>query len=342
MPSTKRTGPGARPASSSPEPEKASEPIPKSGFPWIPQHILNPLILVILNLTISSGLTALAAQYIGDELSIVQKNIPEEYWWYVVPGWRVVKALGIWYGGFGATETTLLTMLSLAPTTHFLATFHPSLSAAAHASTLSISTLSITLPIYLLRSRAAKNHHHRHHRDHTAPNTDKSLNLAIGLLTSSIYASVLYTALKTFLTRLIVTYFSVVSTRAEVLVESVERVYHPTPASWGISAPVGFAVAQLIFEYAVNEPGEVKEKADDDVSPAPKSFVKKIWDWFSPRGKTVIKRTGWVAGYMGADTLVKLAGVMRGGSLEGAAAVSGVWVAATFLVGGVYGWIGRE
>ena len=75
-------------------------PAPQPGFPYIPSSILNPLLLVILNLSISSAATALAAQYIGDEIGSVQKETPEEYWWYVVPGWRVLKALGAWWGGF--------------------------------------------------------------------------------------------------------------------------------------------------------------------------------------------------------------------------------------------------
>lgn len=81
----------------------SSTPVPRLGFPYIPSKILNPLLLVILNLSISSAATALAAQYIGDEIGSVQKETPEEYWWYVVPGWRVLKALGAWWGGFDGT-----------------------------------------------------------------------------------------------------------------------------------------------------------------------------------------------------------------------------------------------
>ncbi|KAF8470588.1 hypothetical protein BDZ91DRAFT_791556 [Kalaharituber pfeilii] len=319
------------------EPESDPQPpAPSRGFPWIPSHILNPLLLLFLNVSISSGLTALAAQYIGDELGTVQKEAPDEYWWYIVPGWRLLKAWGIWWGGFGATESALLTFLSLAPTTHFLATFHPSLSGYAHASTVAISTLSITLPMYLIRSKIAgpSDHHKKHHK---RTKVDRSTYISTGLLAGSIYASVMYSSLKTFLTRLIVTYFPSIGAKSAGLVESVERVYHPTPASWGLALPVGFAVADLIFKQALKT--RPVSRGGDAGS---HGLVKRIWNWFGPRAQTVIKRTSWIAGYMGADALVRLAGITKGGSLEGAAVVGGVWVLATLLTGGVFGWISRE
>lgn len=81
------------------EPTPAPAPPPK--FPYIPESILNPLLLIVLNFCLSSAGTALAAPYIGGEISAVQTEAPEEYWWYVVPGWKVLKALGAWWGGFG-------------------------------------------------------------------------------------------------------------------------------------------------------------------------------------------------------------------------------------------------
>jgi len=308
------------------------------SFPYIPPNILNPLLLVILNLSISSASTALAAQYIGDEIGNVQKETPEEYWWYVVPGWRVLKALAIWWGGFGALDTSLLAFLSLAPTTHFLTTFHPSLSAYAHASTITISTLSSTLPMYLLRSEVSDHHHHHHYhkKHHRRATPDKSTYITIGLLASSIYASVMYTSLKTFLTRAIVSYFPSMGLRSG-LVESVQRVYHPTPTSWGLTLPIGFAMAELVFQKSIQLP-----TLDPDVEAEDRGLLQRIWDWLGPRGTAMVKRTLWVAGYMGVDTIVRLAGVAKGGSLEGASAVGGVWIFATLLVGAVFGWIGKE
>lgn len=149
----------------------------------------------------------------------------------------------------------------------------------------------------------------------------------------------MYTSLTTFLTGVIVAYFPSMGLRQSTgLVESVERVYHPTPGSWGLNPPIGFALAELVFQKAIQVPrtGQ-EEKAEGE-----KGLFKRIWDWFGPRDKTVIKRSLWAAGYMGIDTLVRLAGVARGGSLEGAAAVAGVWVSATLLIGAVFGWIGQE
>ncbi|RPB23878.1 hypothetical protein L211DRAFT_227552 [Terfezia boudieri ATCC MYA-4762] len=318
-------------------------PAPRRRFPYISENILNPLILIILNISLSSAGTALAAQYIGDEISAVQTEAPEEYWWYVVPGWKILKALGAWFGGFEAVDTSLLTFLSLAPTTHFLATFHPSLSAYAHASTIAISTLSLSLPMYLLQSKVPKDekHHHHHHKLYhrkRAVGMDKSMYITTGLLASSIYASVMYTSLKTFLTRMVVEYFPSIGLTGDAvgLVESVERVYHPTPLSWGMAVPIGFAVAELVLEKALKEPEEVEEEMEK------KGMLRRIWDWFSPRGKVIVKRTAWVAGAMGVDTMVRLAGLMKGGSLEGAAVVGGTWVAATAFTGVVFGWIGWD
>jgi len=161
--------------------------------------------------------------------------------------------------------------------------------------------------------------------------------ITTGLLASSIYASVMYTSLKTFLTRMVVEYFPRIGlTGGAGLVESVERVYHPTPLSWGMAVPIGFAVAELVLEKALKEP----EKIDEVVEA--KGMLRRIWGWFSPRGKVVVKRTTWVAGAMGMDTVVRLAGLMKGGSLEGATAVGGTWVAATALIGMVFGWIGWD
>lgn len=149
----------------------------------------------------------------------------------------------------------------------------------------------------------------------------------------------MYTSLKTFLTRLVVTYFPPIGAPSATLVESVERVYHPTPSSWGVAVPIGFAVAELIFQEALKVP--LVDKYEDE-SGDEKGLIRRVWDWFGPRGKVVMKRTTWVTGYMGADTLVRLAGITQGGSLEGAAVVGAVWCFATALTGAVFGWIGRE
>lgn len=234
-----------------------------------------------------------------------------------------------------------MTFLSLAPTTHFLATFHPSLSAYAHVSTIAISTLSLTLPMYLLRSRVpASEKHHSHHRKHhkRGAKIDKATYITTGLLASSIYASVMYTSLKTFLTTMVVTYFPSIGLRKGAeLVESVERVYHPTPTSWAMALPIGFAIAEVVFQTALKEQAAEVEGVDEA-----KGLIKRIWDWFGPRGKMMIKRTAWVGLYQGLDTLVRLAGVMRGGSLQGAGFVGGVWILATTITGLVFGWIGSQ
>ena len=194
--------------------------------------------------------------------------------------------------------------------------------------------------MYLLRSKVSQNHHHNHHKKHhKRSGIDKSTYITTGLLASSIYACVMYTSLKTFLTGIIVAYFPSMGLRQSTgLVESVERVYHPTPGSWGLNLPIGFALAKLVFQKAIQAPRfEQEENAEGE-----KGLIKWIGDWFGPRGKTVVKRSLWSAGYMGIDTLVRLAGVTKGGSLEGAAAVAGVWVSATLLIGTVFGWIGQE
>lgn len=240
-----------------------------------------------------------------------------------------------------ATDTSLLMFLSLVPTTHFLVTFHPSFSAYAHVSTIAISTVSLSLPMYLLRSKVPKSgkhhHHHKHHHKRTV-RMDKSTYITTGLLASSIYASVMYTSLRKFLFTMVVKYFPTVEItgRAAGLTESVERVYDPTPLSWGMAVPIGFAVAEVVLEKALKEPNKVEEEVEG------KGMLRRIWDWFGPSGKVVVKRTVWVAGAMGVDTVVRLAGLMKGGSFEGAAVVGGTWVAATVLTGVVFGWIERE
>lgn len=173
---------------------------------------------------------------------------------------------------------------------------------------------------------------------------DKSTYISTGLLASSIYASIMYTSLRTFLTRMVVSYFPSIGSRSGTgLVESVEMVYHPTAMFWGMAAPIGFAIAEVVLQKAL------KEVRDDDgnmnnqeAGAGVKGLLKKVWNWFTPRGKMVIKRTAWVGGYMGLDTLVRLAGVLKGGSVQGAGVVSGVWVAATAVTGLVFGWIGNE
>lgn len=73
----------------------------KRAFPYIPPNILNPILLVVISIAISSTLTILASQYVGEEMGTMQNEIPVGYWVYVVNAWRVLKPLGIWFGGFG-------------------------------------------------------------------------------------------------------------------------------------------------------------------------------------------------------------------------------------------------
>lgn len=92
--------------------EPTPAPVPAPRFPYVSEDILNPILLVILNLSLSTAATAFAAQYIGDEISAVQTEAPEEYWWYVVPGWKVLKALGAWWGGFNGMFIILMDGMS--------------------------------------------------------------------------------------------------------------------------------------------------------------------------------------------------------------------------------------
>jgi len=94
--------------SQAPEEVEEPTPAPPRRFPYISENTLNPLLLVILNICLSSAGTALATQYIGDEISAVQTEAPEEYWWYVVPGWKILKALGAWWGGFDGNSLCYL------------------------------------------------------------------------------------------------------------------------------------------------------------------------------------------------------------------------------------------
>lgn len=199
-----------------------------------------------------------------------------------------------------AYETTLLSILTHAPATHFVATYHPSVTLTSHAVVLAKSALDLSLPVYLIRP-ASKTHHHRHHSAHREGTESQTL-LATTLLSSALLT--VFTALVQhfYLTVYVVTRFP--------QIESVVRAHRYSPAVlFSALAPAGEAMQRLIFYPS----------------------VKSGQTW-----KVVRERITLIVGLSALRTVVSLGGE---GGLEGAVGVAGGWAAIQAAIGVVLGWV---
>ncbi|RPA99709.1 hypothetical protein L873DRAFT_1827873 [Choiromyces venosus 120613-1] len=302
---------------------------------------LKPVLLVFLNLALATGLSYLANPWIGQDIMAVERPMTTLNDYMGVVGWRIVEVLGYWIGGWDASQAACLVTLTLSPALHYLHTYQPSHSPLLPtlAVTTAIDVLSIYLPLRFLRA-SPKNSTARPFKQDSKTDATRFLTT---LLSSGIYQLVLYSAGRKFLTSWLLT--------SGWDLESVVRVHDAPEAVLLARAlmmmPVGWAASEIIF-YSPNGSADSTIPSD----PAPEEIKQDytgVWGFFlcmwmnrlSPRSRKIIKRTLLIASYQGISSVVDLAGTVKGGDLRGAVGVSGVWAAATMIVGAVLCWVGR-
>jgi hypothetical protein len=155
-------------------------------------------------------------------------------------------------------------------------------------------------------------------------------------LTSFIYQLTLQVGAKKFLTSWLL--------GAGWELESVESVHNVTEAQMLTRAlmmlPIGWAATEVIL----TADGQAKKPRAEGIEEDAKGLMAclvKMWLKLSPKTRKVIKRTAVVAAYQAAGATGGVAATAKGGDWVGAAGLSGVWVAATTIVGLVLGWVGE-
>lgn len=233
--------------------------------------------------------------------------------------------LGVaWCGGYDAYEVAALSLFSQGPALFLLHYFY-NVSASSAFLSLAITTLSTTLPIYLVppptSRRTADN----------APTTDVSTNILTTLLVACINSVVLATAYATYLPVTLVTYFDAIPSVAAAHTSTYVTLFP-------LSLLAGFAARSFICApYTANLSTETPEF--DPVAASLGETVCYNLCGYSVRMKEVFKRTAILAGLGGANTFALVLGI---GGVEplGAAAYAGVWVAAVGLSGIALGIVG--
>jgi hypothetical protein len=227
-----------------------------------------------------------------------------------------------------ATQAASLSILSIAPGLHFFHTYHPSYAPLWPTLTVSaaIDALAVYLPIRFLRPEPANKRSRA---------TDFT-RVTAALLTSFIYQLTLQVAAKKFLTTWLL--------GAGWELESVVSVHNVTEALMLTRAlmmlPIGWAATEVILTADEEEKKVRAEGVEEDVKGLVGCLVK-MWFKLSPKTRKVIKRTAVVAAYQTAGATGGVAATVKGGDWVGAAGLSGVWVAATTIVGLVLGWVGE-
>lgn len=118
--------------------------------------------------------------------------------------------------------------------------------------------------------------------------------------------------------------------------------------------PAGWAARDFLFVSSAESARSATDDDNDDdkddtTGEADKNKCKgeylactmchKMCGQLSPKTRVLVARTATLAVMLVLNTVVQVAGTVRGASVEGAAAWGAVWAAAAGTVGATYGWI---
>lgn len=316
--------------------------------------------LVIVSLFLSSALfTSIASFTLGD-LSRVSKHL--ETWWEALGlvAWRTAELGVSWMMGFdGKTNITpnvqaiavitrlklgcdvaSFTLLTHVPTWALLLHFYRARPTTIVTS-LAIDLISITVPFILFQrqttttipSKSSSNRKSNHDLIQ-----DGQTMLFLSMAGSSIFAVFVYLSFSTWIPKFLVVHFDEIP--------DIRTVYAGAAGFpiWIITLlPAGYATYNLLFVGSTSWSFDGKEKhsfqGDNEGECLITPPYKRVWRKLFPTSGSLIIRTLTLATMTFLNTLVQLAGTIRGVDLVGASGWGAIWGAATLSIGAYFAWV---
>lgn len=241
------------------------------------------------------------------------------------------------YAGWDVASFLFLTHL---PTYSLLSFFYgvrPTSVLASYA----ITTLSTIIPFALLR-RPTSVHDLSHASSGTVANRailqDRPTTIYTTLAATSIFSVVIYASYASWLPAQLVVHF-----------ESIPDISaaHAGPAGLPVLfltlTPAGCAVRDFLFVSSTGHSTATTDPESETVSREGEYLVtavyRKTWCQLSTKTRILVSRTLVLAFSVLLNTIVQVAGTIRGVSAAGAFAWGAVWAVATLAVGATFGWI---
>lgn len=204
-----------------------------------------------------------------------------------------------------------------------------------------ITIISTVIPFALLR-RSASVHDLSHAPSGTVANRtilqDRPTTVYTTLAATAIYSVFLYASYASWLPAQLVVHFEGLPDISTA---------HAGPAGLPVLfltlIPAGIAARDFLFVSSTGHSVQKLEQADssaiDDEEYLVISLYRKTVGQLSAKTRILSSRTLLLAVGVLVNTVVQVAGTVRGVSVEGAAIWGALWTAATIAVGATFGWI---
>ncbi|KAF9891161.1 hypothetical protein FE257_005097 [Aspergillus nanangensis] len=301
------------------------------------------VLVLITSLALNSALFTLTSSVTLGELGSVSKHLQE--WWEVAGliAWKAVEIGLAMVMGFDGRDVTAFIFLTHLPTYSLLASFYhirPTTVLLSYGITLGATTLPF---IFLCRPSPF----HRslsHASSPTSPVANRSIlqdrptTIYTTLAATSIFTVVLYLAYATVLPTQLVLHFHDIPDISAA---------HAGPAGLPILflalVPAGCAARDFLFVSSAGSLSKKQEQAATEPSREGEylacAVYRSTWGALSMKTRVLVSRTVVLAAVLVLNTVVQLAGTVRGVDVEGASAWGAVWAVATVAVGVTFGWI---
>ncbi|KAF2102166.1 hypothetical protein NA57DRAFT_73599 [Rhizodiscina lignyota] len=308
-------------------------PIPASRLP----ALLRFPLLAFISLSIHTFLYEFVAPLSNYELSKVSRTLTEPWQPAAFLGFKILELAVGWYLKFDYIDLAALTILTHGPFFYFLTTFYQ-ITWTTSATCLSVDVLALALPFQLLRPKAPA--HNAAAPKSAVPNKDIINDVSIItlniVLAAGIYAVTVYGSYSTWLPAFLASHFDGL--------RSFE-IAHTTvlPSLIACAIPLGWSARTFLFDpstAAQPNLGDIKKTAfNPETASLGETFVHNVWGW-SFRTKVLLRRVGVLLAMQGANCWMRTFVTIDGAESAGAAGWAALWVAASAIVGIVYGWVG--
>jgi len=322
--------------------------------PSMPSTLSDPLgkvpswgrygLLVITSLLLSSTLFTGAAGFTIGDLSHVSKHL--ETWWEALGliAWRAVELGLAWAVGFDGRDVAWFTLLTRIPTYSLLLHFYRVRPTTITAS-LAIDLISTTIP-FILFKRSSSVHDPSKARSNSNSNRDiiqdRPTTLYTSVAAASIFSVILYLSFSTWLPTFLVTHFDGIP--------DIRTAYAGAAGLpiWILTLlPAGYAARDLLFVsstgWSVDGAVDLTESVAVEKNPQGEyvttSVYNKLWGNMSPKTRILISRTVVLATMILLNTVIQVAGTIRGVDVEGATGWGGIWAVAALSIGATFAWI---
>jgi hypothetical protein len=198
--------------------------------------------------------------------------------------------------------------------------------------------LALALPFWLLRAKAPA--HNARAPKSAVPNkaiiNDASIIALNVVLAASIYGVAVYGSFATWLPSFLVSHFDAIP--------SFESAHNALWFTLGLRA-IALGWSAHVFLFAPSTAArpnlaDVKQAGfNPETATLGETFVHNVWGW-SMRTKVLLKRLSVLLAMQGANSWLRTFVTIEGAESTGAAGWAAMWVVASAIVGGVFGWVG--